>query len=94
MSYQKMLGGLQLWKRKPGLDFIQRSLTKYDNFYKEMDIIFSDFKRCFGKFVVLDLHAYNHRRAGPESNPADPDTNPEVMSGQVPCWTEVDGPEL
>ena len=35
----------------------------------------------FGQIVVLDLHAYNYRRAGPGQPPADPAGNPEVKVG-------------
>jgi hypothetical protein len=35
----------------------------------------------FGRFVVLDLHTYNHRREGPEGPSADPTANPEVNVG-------------
>lgn len=35
----------------------------------------------YGRFLVLDLHSYNHRRAGPNAPPADPERNPEVNIG-------------
>jgi hypothetical protein len=35
----------------------------------------------YGRFVVFDLHSYNHRRDGPDEAPADPDLNPEVNIG-------------
>ena len=34
-----------------------------------------------GRFLVLDLHTYCHRRAGPDSPPADPSENPQVNIG-------------
>ncbi len=34
-----------------------------------------------GKFVVYDLHTYNHRRDGATGTPADPTANPQVNVG-------------
>ena len=73
--------GLEVWKSKPSEEFVQRSLRKYDMFYKDIDDVLSDFQRKFGKFVVFDLHSYNHRRNGPNAPPDDPKKNPEVNVG-------------
>jgi len=35
----------------------------------------------YGRFLVLDLHSYNHRRDGPDQPPADPQGNPQVNVG-------------
>jgi len=40
----------------------------------------SDLERRFSRFVVFDLHTYNHR-LGPQALPADPRYNPEVNLG-------------
>ena len=34
-----------------------------------------------GRFVVFDLHSYNHRRGGPDALPDDPAGNPDVNLG-------------
>lgn len=34
-----------------------------------------------GKFVLFDIHPYNHRRDGPNQAPADPALNPEINIG-------------
>jgi hypothetical protein len=34
-----------------------------------------------GPFVVLDIHSYNHRRAGPDAAPARVEGNPDVNVG-------------
>jgi hypothetical protein len=38
-------------------------------------------ERRYGRFVVLDIHAYNHRRGGPDAEPDDPVANPDVNVG-------------
>ncbi len=68
---------------KPGLpdDIVDRSLAEYDAFYEAMYDILSDLERKYGRFVVFDLHNYNHRRAGPDEPPVSPDDNPQVNIG-------------
>lgn len=73
--------GLQVWKRRPSNDIVQRSLKEYDAFYREMENLFSDLVKKFNRFIVFDLHTYNHRRNGPEGPLSDPEGNPEVNVG-------------
>lgn len=73
--------GLHVWKQQPPADVIERSLAQYDAFYQAMHELFSDFTRKYGKFVIFDLHSYNHRRLGPDGPVADPEANPQVNIG-------------
>jgi hypothetical protein len=73
--------GLQVWKARPPADIIAASLSQYDAFYEEARSVFSDMEREFGRFVVFDLHSYNHLREGPAGKAADPAENPEVNIG-------------
>ena len=73
--------GLHVWKTEPGTKIIATSLAAYDVFYKETYRLFQSMQKRFGKFVVLDLHSYNHRREGAEYPAADPHLNPEVNIG-------------
>jgi len=73
--------GLRVWKRPPLESLVERSLADYDAFYAEAHRILSDMERRHGRFVVLDLHSYNHRRGGPDATPDAPDANPEVNVG-------------
>lgn len=73
--------GLQVWKSKPSKEIIKRSLLEYDAFYNETFNVLKDLQRQFGKFVVFDLHSYNHMRGGSDDQPADPTSNPEVNIG-------------
>lgn len=73
--------GLALWREPVPDDVVERSLAEYDAFYVEAHRVFSEMERRFGRFVVLDLHTYNHRRAGPDVVPDDPAGNPEVNVG-------------
>jgi N-formylglutamate deformylase len=73
--------GLEIWKSQPSADLLERSLVEYDAFYSEAHRIFTEMERRFGRFVVLDLHSYNHRRRGPDESPDDPAANPEINIG-------------
>lgn len=73
--------GFNIWKRQPSSEIVQRSLRQYDEFYQEMEDLFTDLVRKFGFFFVFDLHSYNHRRNGPTAQISDPEANPEVNIG-------------
>ncbi|MGB7293683.1 MAG: N-formylglutamate amidohydrolase [Thermodesulfobacteriota bacterium] len=73
--------GLKVWKSNPSNEFVQRSLEVYDTFYEEMKNLFSDLVSKFDRFIVFDLHTYNHRRNGPGGPASDPEENPEVNIG-------------
>jgi hypothetical protein len=73
--------GLHVWKQTPPEKVIAQSLAQYDAFYEDMEALFFKLQHRWRHFVILDLHSYNHRRAGPEETPADPADNPEVNLG-------------
>jgi len=73
--------GLVLWREEPTDGIIERSLESYDAFYNDLERIYAGLAARFGRFVVFDLHSYNHRRAGSSGPPADPVANPEVNVG-------------
>jgi len=84
--------GLGLWTVKPDKDFIEKSLAEYDAFYAEAHRVFSDMETRFGRFVVFDMHSYNHRRNGPEGAAEDPSSNPEINVGTGSLDRERWGP--
>ncbi len=73
--------GLQVWKGDLPDDIARRSRVQYDDFYTRMHELFSRMTERFGRFIVYDLHTYNHRRDGATADPADPAGNPEVNIG-------------
>jgi N-formylglutamate amidohydrolase len=83
--------GLNVWKHPLSADVVERSLRQYDAFYESAYGLLTDLKRRFGRFVVLDLHSYNHRRAGPGQAPADQRLNPEVNIGTGSLNREIWG---
>lgn len=73
--------GLRVWQQPPSLEMRARSLAIHDAFYAKLYRLFTDIERRFGRFVVFDLHTYNHRRMGPQALSADPQYNPEINLG-------------
>jgi N-formylglutamate amidohydrolase len=73
--------GLEVWRDAPPDEVIERSLEAYDAFYEELERLYSQFAEEHGRFLVLDLHSYNHRRDGAAGPPADPADNPQVNVG-------------
>jgi len=73
--------GLTVWRARPDEAAIERSLAGYDAFYRGMHDLFAAMAKRHRRFVVFDLHSYNHRREGPDAAAADPAANPEVNVG-------------
>ena len=73
--------GLNIWKEPISTALIERSLEQYDTYYSDLHKVCTAKKKRHGRFVILDLHSYNHRRDGPDGPVADPKLNPEVNIG-------------
>jgi len=73
--------GLNLWKEPLGPEMVDLSLSLHDSFYAELKQLLKKKEKSHKRFVLFDLHSYNHRRAGPEAPPAAQEENPEVNVG-------------
>jgi len=73
--------GLDVWREPLTQEMVDRSLSLHDSFYAELKLLLRSKVEGHGRFVLLDLHSYNHRREGPEGPPAAPEENPEVNVG-------------
>ena len=63
--------GLDLWTTEPADDLVDRSLAQYDAFYARAMALLAEIEARHGRFVVFDLHTYNHRRDGADGPVAD-----------------------
>jgi hypothetical protein len=72
---------LEPWRRPISPEVRSRSLAAYDRFYAVLAGMLDRAQETFGRFVVYDLHSYNHRRGGPTAPPADPGGHPDVNVG-------------
>jgi N-formylglutamate deformylase len=73
--------GLEVWSDGIPETAVARSLEEYDAFYHALEQTYSEVRDRHGRFVVFDLHTYNHRRDGAEAAAADPSLNPQVNVG-------------
>jgi N-formylglutamate amidohydrolase len=73
--------GLELWRDALPDDVVEDSLGIYDDFYRELEVVCDRAAEDGGRFVVMDLHSYNHRREGPDAPVDDPAENPEINVG-------------
>ncbi|MFB2120285.1 N-formylglutamate amidohydrolase [Parapedobacter sp. 2B3] len=72
--------GLTVWEPMLPEFVINELLVGYDRFYAEVAQLIQQTIDLFGKFVVLDVHSYNHRRETPLAT-AGIGENPEVNVG-------------
>jgi hypothetical protein len=86
--------GLTVWKDDPPDELFERSLAEYDRFYAAMHELLAEIALAQGRFVVYDLHSYNHRRNGPDGPLADPAVNPQVNIGTGTLNRERWGPVI
>ena len=73
--------GLKVWHKEPDINLINRALKEYDQIYSTVFDFLSKVERQFGRFIVLDMHSYNHRREGPNGTEAPAKENPEINIG-------------
>lgn len=73
--------GLELWASPLDETVANRSLEQYDRFYSDLELVCDDLAARHRRFVVIDLHSYNHRRGGADARVDDPAKNPEVNIG-------------
>jgi N-formylglutamate amidohydrolase len=72
--------GLRLWRRPLAANLVARSIEIYDAFYAALAEHLDAVAEA-GRFVVLDVHSYNHRRGGSNAPPEPEAENPEVNVG-------------
>ena len=72
--------GLEVWREPLTEEQVERSRRLHDAFYALLAGFLDDLA-AQGRFVVLDVHSYNHRRDGADRPAAPAAENPEVNIG-------------
>jgi len=73
--------GLHVWRQPPTDAVVAESRRMHCAFYRMFGQLIDDVADFHGRFVVLDVHSYNHRRDGPD-RPAMPASEaPEINIG-------------
>ncbi|MEZ2223403.1 N-formylglutamate amidohydrolase [Rhizobium sp. RCC_161_2] len=73
--------GLKVWKDRLSSDDAQTSLQVHDDYYEMLLSFLKGIERWHGRFVVLDIHSYNHRRAGSATAPTAQAKAPHINIG-------------
>ncbi len=73
--------GLKVWREQPGEEIVKESLSFHDAFYGELNRVLVGIEKRYGRFVLVDVHSYNHRRNGPEATPTSRDLAPDINIG-------------
>ncbi|AFL49792.1 N-formylglutamate amidohydrolase [Sinorhizobium fredii] len=85
--------GLDVWSGELPGEITDASLAMHDEYYAMLKSYLRSIERCHGRFVVLDVHSYNHRRTGPKAEPAliaeAPDVNIGTFSMDRRKWAPV-----
>jgi N-formylglutamate deformylase len=76
--------GLDVWRAPLPAEVAEASRELHDRFYEDLHDLLSRVQRAWGRFVVVDLHTYNHRRNGLGHPSDDPAANPQVNIGTGP----------
>jgi predicted N-formylglutamate amidohydrolase len=74
--------GAEVWK-SGGLDdeLVQVSLDLHSEYYRMLGALLDGVERRHQRFLVIDVHSYNHRRDGPVGTPAPQEEAPDINIG-------------
>jgi hypothetical protein len=74
--------GLQVWKpSEPNESLVKRSLVIHAAYYRVLSQLLDRISERHGRFVLIDVHSYNHRRDGPDASPMPREQAPEINIG-------------
>lgn len=73
--------GLRVWSETPGYALVARSLAIHDAYYAMLGQMLSGIVAEHGRFALLDIHSYNHRRGGAEVDPTSEADAPQINIG-------------
>ena len=73
--------GLDVWGAPLAEEVAQRSLDYHRRFYGAVAAVLDEIAADYPRFVVLDVHSYNHRRGGPDAPPTPAQDAPEINIG-------------
>jgi len=73
--------GLDVWQAPPAKTLVDHSLAVHAAYYRMLGHLLDDIGGDHDRFVLVDVHSYNHRRDGPDGAPTDPDKAPDINIG-------------
>jgi hypothetical protein len=73
--------GLEVWHGRPDTALVDESLAIHAAYYRMLGVMLDDIASEHDRFVLIDVHSYNHRRDGPDGDPTDPAKAPDINIG-------------
>ena len=58
--------GLEVWREPPPAELLERSMAIHAAYYRMLGTTLDDVAADHPRFVLIDVHSYNHRRNGPD----------------------------
>ncbi len=86
--------GLKVWKEAPDPALVARSLALHAGFYRMMGQLLDEVAAAHERFVLLDVHSYNHRRDGPDGAATPRAEAPDINIGTFSMPRELWAPVL
>ena len=73
--------GLKVWHGQPDRAIFDRSLAIHAAYYRTLGHYLDEIAAEHERFVLLDVHSYNHRRDGPDGAATPQDEAPDINIG-------------
>jgi len=73
--------GLDVWHDRPSEQMVKRSLSIHAAYYRMLGQLLDEISANHRRFVLLDVHSYNHRRDGPNSEATPQAQAPDIDIG-------------
>jgi N-formylglutamate amidohydrolase len=73
--------GLDVWNEPPPPDMVERSLAIHSAYYEMLGQVLKTVAAQHERFVLIDVHSYNHRRDGPDGNATPQEDAPDINIG-------------
>ena len=73
--------GLKVWKSEPSEAVCRDTLAYHDAWYSHLEARLDELSTRHERFVLLDVHSYNHRRDGADASPTPQAEAPDINIG-------------
>lgn len=73
--------GLEVWHEPPGAGLVQGSLAIHAAYYAMLGTLLDGIAAEHDRFVLIDVHSYNHRRDGPDGAATPQEKAPDINIG-------------
>ena len=73
--------GLEVWREMPAEALISESLAIHASYYRMLGSLLDEIVAEHGRFVLIDVHSYNHRRDGPAGECTPQEEAPDINIG-------------